>query len=114
MANISFELPNRPFFSCEKTSFLIYDSIEMRDISALGNLEPSCEFIVGSANVFQFTPKFVIEHSKSHVQISCEEEVTVILNFDALAAEKQTPEGRFLYKGGLDQANDALGFMKAI
>ena len=112
--NISFNLPERPFFSCEKSSFLIIDSAKMRDVSALENLEPSCQFIVGLGNVFGTAPKFVVEHSKSHVRIACEEEIIVILDFDDLAAAIETPEGRFLYKGGLDQANDAMGFMKAI
>ena len=108
------DLPDRPFFSCEKSYFLIIDSNKMRDVKALDNLEPLFKFEVGPGNVFESSPKFEIEHTNTHVHVACEGEQTVILDFEDLAASRESQEGRYLYKGGLDQSNDGLGFMKAI
>ena len=86
----------------------------MRDIASLSHLEPQFKFIVGINNVFGSSPKYVLEHNGRNVRVVCVGGEIVVLDFEDLAASKETPEGRFFYKGGLDQSNDALGYMRAI
>ena len=106
-------LPERPFFSCEPHRFAVVDAVRMRHVSALGPLQPVCTFAVGPGNVFEQVPREVISHDGRYVRVACEGGELVTLDFADLAARKETPEGEFVYKGGLDEANDGLGFMRA-
>ena len=106
-------LPERPFFSCEPHRFAVVDAVQMRDATALGSLEPVCAFSVGPSNVFEQIPRAVTSHDARYVRVACEGGEVVTLDFVDLTARKETPEREFVYKGGLDEAGDGLGFMRA-
>lgn len=106
-------LPERPFFSCEPHRFAVVDAVQMRNVAALGSLEPVCAFAVGPGNVFEQAPREVVSSDARYVRVACEGDEVVTLDFGDLAARKETPEGEFVYRGGLDEADDGLGFMRA-
>lgn len=106
-------LPERPFFSCDAAGFTVVDAFQMRTGAGLASVEPTCVFTVGTGNVFECAPLRVTSNEGKRVVVECEGDETVVLDFGDLAARKHTADGEWLYRGGLDEANDGLGFMRA-
>ena len=106
-------LPEHPFFSCDVEEFAVVDTMQTRNASALGALEPVCVFRVGQGNVFQARPRHVVSYDARYVHVSCDDGATVTLDFVDLTARKSASEGEFIYRGGLEEANQGLGFMRA-
>ncbi len=106
-------LPERPFFSCDAREFAVVDAFQMRTGVGLASVEPTCVFTVGAGNVFEHAPLRVASHEGEQVAVECEGGETVVLDFHDLAARKRTADGEWVYRGGLDEANDGLGFIPA-
>ena len=113
MSDDQFEMPVRPFFSCEETRFLVADGSQVISATAMQSLEPLLSLSVGPGNVFEQRPLRVTSHEGTDVVVECEGDEVVHLNFDDFTARKTTPEAEFYYKGDLDEGNDGLGFMRA-
>lgn len=106
-------LPRRPFFSCEEAAFSVVDGAAMRQ-SLLGEgLSPVVTLRVGPGNVFERPPRRVVERRADVVGVQCEGDTVVYLDFENGSARKRTPQGEFLYKGGLDEGNDGKGYIRA-
>ncbi len=108
-----FELPAKPFFSCEEDGFIVADGAQMRTASAILSIEPLLTLRVAPNNVFEQKPLRVIEQNGSRLAVECAGGETVHLDFHELTARKQSSQGSFLYLGGLERGNDGLGFMPA-
>ncbi|MEX2598215.1 MAG: hypothetical protein WD533_01000 [Dehalococcoidia bacterium] len=107
------KLPEKPFFSCDADGFSVVDGASMRSASSIVQIQPVLALQTGPANIFEQRPRKVIGHEGSTVTVACDGDETVILDFDDLAARKQTPQGEFMYRGGLDEGNDGRGWMAA-
>ena len=107
----TFELPEQPFFSCEEDNFSIADGAVMRTDLRFANLEALLRLDVGEGNVFEQRPRSASREG-SIVSVECDGDETVELDFDELAARKTTPEGEFVYKAGLDEANAGRGWLR--
>ncbi len=113
MADDLFQLPENPFFSCNADSFAILDGSKKQATRASLVIEPIFKLSVGPGNVFEHRPLRVIEHEEHLVTVECEGGETVYLDFHDLKARKEGPRGGWVYKGPLDEGNDALGFLPA-
>ena len=113
MSGDSPDLPRRPFFNCDDTGFAVVDADELRKALPSGDVTPRLKLDIGEQNIFQHRPRRVIERTGSVVTVECDGGVTVYLDFDAGAARKRTPDGEFLYRGGIDEGNDAKGYIAA-
>ncbi len=113
MAEGLFELPAKPFFGCDEDGFVVVDGSEMRTVGAVLSIEPLLKLIVAPGNVFEQRPLRVTDQDAHNVTVECEGGETVYLDFYDLKARKEGPEGEFVYRGPLDEGNDALGFMPA-
>ncbi len=85
----------------------------MGTAAGLAHVEPLCVFSVGPGNVFECAPLRVVGHGNEVVTVQCDGGETVVLDFRELSARKRTPNGEWLYRGGLDEANEGLGFVRA-
>lgn len=108
-----FELPRKPFFSCEEDGFSIVDAEQMRSSSGLLSIQPALKLLVGEGNIFENRPRKVRSHENGSVVVECDGDVTVVLDFEDLAARIMKPTGEFLYLGGIEQGNDGRGYMAA-
>ena len=108
-----FQLPEHPFYSCEEDCFLVADGSQMGTAAAVLALEPLLKLMVGEGNVFERRPVKVAEKEGLHVSVECEGGEVVHIDFDALTARKTTPQGEFLYRGGLEDANEGMGYFPA-
>ena len=106
------QLPRRPFFSCEEAAFSIVDGDAMRQSLLAGPITPAVTLRVGPGNIFEHRPRRVVEHQGPLVGIECDNGATVYLDFEEGAARTHTPEGDFLYMGGIDEGNDGKGFIR--
>ena len=113
MADELFELPVKPFFSCEEDNFAIADGALMHTVNSLLSVEPLLKLMVGSRNLFEHRPLRVTEHEGNMVTVECEAEETVYLDFHELTARKRTPQGEYIYFGGIEEGNDGMGFIAA-
>ena len=108
-----FQLPERPFYSCEQDCFLVADGSQMGTAAAILALEPLLKLMVGEGNIFERRPVQVAEKDGARVSVECEGGDVVHIDFDALTARKTTPAGDFLYRGGLEDGNDGMGYFPA-
>ena len=108
-----FQLPENPFFSCDEDGLSVVDADEMRDGMALRTIEPVLKLTVGERNAFERRPRRVAGREGDVVTIECDDDVTVLLDFHELTVRSLTPEGEFVYRGGLEEGNDGLGFVPA-
>ena len=108
-----FQLPEHPFYSCEEDCFLVADGSQMGTVSAVLALEPLLKLMVAEGNIFERRPVKVLEKDGQQVSVECEGGEVVHIDFDALTARKTTPEGEFLYRGGLEDGNDGMGYLRA-
>ena len=106
-------LPQRPFFSCDEDGFSVIDAAEMQQSLRSGQVRPVLKLRVGPGNVFEHRPRKVVDRSGLKVTVQCDSDVTVILDFDSESARKKSPEGEFVYLGGIDEGGDGKGWMAA-
>ena len=104
-------LPQHPFFDCVEDGFAVLDADQMRTRLRTGEVTPRLTLALGPGNIFQHRPRLVIDRDDRIIAVECDDEVTVYLDFDAGAARILTPEGEFLYCGGIDEGNDAKGYI---
>jgi hypothetical protein len=107
------ELPQKPFFSCEATAFTVIDGDLLRRSLGQGPLTPVFRFQVAPGNLFEHQPRTVIEHDAGKVRVACDNGATVHLDFGSGTARVHTTEGEFLYRGGLEEGNEGMGFIAA-
>lgn len=106
-------LPKQLVFSCEAGAFLVYDSEEAKNFLRYGNGVPFLAFKVGPGNIFEASPKRVLQHTSSVVSVQCADGVIVHLDLDEETAQKETPQGKYLFCGGLTEGNSGQGYIKA-
>ena len=106
-----FELPAKPFFSCDEDGFVVVDGALMQSVSSVLSIEPVLRLTIGPGNIFERRPLRVALHEGNAVEVACEGEETVYLDFHELTARKSTPSGNFMYQGGIEDGNAGLGFM---
>jgi hypothetical protein len=106
-------LPRRPFFTCEETAFSIVDAEAMRRGITQGPITPVFTLRVASGNIFENRPRRVTTQQGLIVTVECDGDTTVILDFDEESALAKTTKGEFRYLGGIDEGNDAKGFIRA-
>ena len=106
------ELPRRPFFSCEEAAFSIVDAEAMRQGLMTGGITPAVTLQVGPDNIFEHRPRKVLEHQEMQVSVQCDGDISVHLDFHSGTAYKRSPDGEFLYRGGIEEGNDGKGFIR--
>ena len=109
----AFELPAKPFFSCDEHEFAVVDAAQMRSAADLSLVAPVLTLRVGPGNVFEQRPRRVISNEDGIVSVECSGGETVALDFNDIAARKSGPVGEFVYRSGLDEGNDGAGWMRA-
>jgi hypothetical protein len=113
VADVEFDLPARPFFSCEEDGFAIVDGALMHNTLALTAITPALKLVVGPGNVFEQRPVKLLGREGDVVSVECEGGAVVNLDFGDMLARVVRPEGEFLYMAGIEDGNDARGFMAA-
>lgn len=108
-----FVLPKKPFFACDEDGFSIVDGALMQGTLDLLQVEPILKLHVGHGNVFEQRPVKITSRDGDVVTVECEGGVVVRLDFGDMLARVVRPDGEFLYKGGLEDGNDGLGFISA-
>ena len=106
-------LPQRPFFSCEDDGFSVIDGAEMQQSLRSGQVTPVLKLRIGPGNIFESRPRKVVDRSGLKVSVQCDDDITVTLDFDAESARKKSPEGEFVYLGGIDEGDGGKGWMAA-
>ncbi len=105
-------LPKQLVFSCEAGAFTIYDSSEAKSYLRNGQGTAFVALHVGKGNIFETTPLRVMRHTLSAVSVLCQDGSMVHLDFDDETAHKETPQGKFRYRGDLEEGNNGRGYMK--
>ena len=108
-----FELPAKPFFSCDEREFAVVDAEQLRWGADRSVVEPTLALRVGPGNVFEHRPRRVVGNEKGVIIVECDGGETLTLDFNDIAARKSGPKGEFVYRAGLDEGNDAAGWMPA-
>ncbi|MDE2766065.1 MAG: hypothetical protein OXI25_06520 [Chloroflexota bacterium] len=111
MMDDAFELPAKPFFSCDEGEFAVVDAEQMG--TNLSVVEPMLTLRVGPGNVFEQRPRRVVSNEEGIVNVECDGGETVTLDFNDIAARKSGPAGEFVYRAGLDEGNEGAGWMRA-
>lgn len=106
-------LPHRPFFSCDEFGFSVIDATSLRELLPSSDIIPLLRLLVGPNNILETRPLKALQMNSGQVQVFCEEDVTVHLDFDAGSAQKVTQSGVSYYLGGLDEGNDGKGYIPA-
>lgn len=102
--------PPSPFFSCENSSFRIVDKARFSQVVS-GKEEPWLTLAVGDSNVMHSKPVRVSSHEDSSIEIECEDG-SLKLDIESESARKVDPDGReWVYRGGLEEANQGMGWM---
>ena len=107
------QLPDRPFFSCEPDGLAVVDGEQMRRDILTRDVVPLFRFLVGPGNLFEQAPRKVVHHEGSLVSVECDGGCTVHLDFAQGTGRVERADGEFLYRGALDEACDGLGFIAA-
>ncbi|MBI4313111.1 MAG: hypothetical protein HY681_15240 [Chloroflexi bacterium] len=100
-------------FSCDAGAFAIYDSEEARNLLRHGSARPLMALKVGPGNIFESSPKRVLRQSPSAVSVQCVDGSIIHLDFGEETAIKQTDQGRYRYRGDLQDGNKGEGYMPA-
>ena len=109
----TFQMPAKPFFSCDADCFAVVDGERLGTAAQALAAEPVLKLDVGAGNVFERRPLRVTAHDARYVEVQCDGDETVRLDLREFTAGKTTPDGEFLYCGGLEDANDGLGWIRA-
>jgi hypothetical protein len=104
-------LPQHPFFNCESDGFSVIDEAEMQKSLRSGQVTPVLKLQIGPDNIFETRPRRVVSRIGLKVTVQCDDDITVTLDFDAESARKKSPEGEFVYLGGLDEGESGKGWM---
>jgi len=105
------QLPRRPFFSCSESAFSIIDGELMRHELLSGVVTPAIALEVGTGNIFEHRPRRVTEHRGQVVSVLCDDNSTVVLDFENGTARKRTPAGDQVYRAGIEEGNAGRGYM---
>ncbi len=102
--------PSNPFFSCEPGSLRIVDKSRFSQV-VMGKEDPWLTLSVDEQNVMHSRPVKVTAHQDFEVEIECESG-TLRLDIDSESARKVDTDGReWVYRGGLEEANEGMGWM---
>ncbi len=102
--------PSSPFFSCEDDRFRIVDKRRFSQV-VTGKEEPWLTLAVAESNVMHSKPVRVKAYRESSIEIECEDG-SLKLDIGSESARKVDDTGReWIYCGGLEEANEGLGWM---
>ena len=102
--------PSSPFFSCEATGLRIVDKSKFSQV-IMGKEDPWLTLSVDESNVMHSKPVRVMSHEDFLIEIECEEG-TLKLDISTESARKVDGTGReWVYRGGLEEANQGMGWM---
>ena len=102
--------PKSPFFSCEPGSFRIVDKARFSQVVS-GKEEPWMTLSVDESNVMHSRPVRVASHQDFSIEIECEDG-SLKLDIGSESARKVDPAGQeWVYRGGLEEANEGMGWM---
>lgn len=102
--------PPSPFFSCEENGFRIVDKTRFSQV-VTGKEEPWLTLSVGESNVMHSKPVRVTSHQEFAIEIECEDGA-LKLDIESESARKVDATGReWVYRGGLEEANQGMGWM---
>lgn len=102
--------PSSPFFSCESDGLTIIDKTRFSQVIT-GKEEPWLKLSVNESNVMHSTPVRVKSQAGFAVEVECEEG-SLKLDLDSESARKVDASGReWVYRGGLEEANQGMGWM---
>ena len=107
------DIPEHLVFNCGAEAFSIYDAREAQSLMRSGHGQPWLELRCRPGNVFEGRPLRVVSHSGNKVSVACSDGATVHLDLDNGVAAKELDGTRFRYRGGLEQGNDGLGYIRA-
>ena len=110
MTNKDQGLPSRPFFSCTPQELTIVDTDDARSSLGQGSIEPWMSFKVGQGNIIDTIPRRVESRRGDELTVECEDGL-VHIDFSQGRARKTTPQGEFVYMGGLEERNDGRGYI---
>lgn len=102
--------PSSPFFSCEDTGLLIVDKTRFSQV-VTGKEEPWLKLSVAEENVMHSKPVKVKSHHDFTIEVECEQG-SLKLDMESESARKVDSAGKeWVYRGGLEEANQGLGWM---
>ncbi len=102
--------PASPFFSCESDGLKIVDKTRFSQVIT-GKEEPWLTLAVNESNVMHSTPVKIKSHVDFKVEIECETG-SLKLDIESESARKVDAAGReWVYRGGLEEANQGMGWM---
>lgn len=102
--------PSSPFFSCEPSSLRIVDKTRFSQVVS-GKEDPWLTLSVSADNVMHSRPVRVKSHQELDIEIECEEGL-LRLNIESESARKVDSSGKeWVYRGGLEEANEGMGWM---
>ena len=103
-------LPARPFFNCSPDGLSIVDGAQGSNLLRADSVQTWMEFKKGENNVIETTPRKLASRDGDLVAVECEG-CTVHIDFADGMARKVTPDGEYVYMGGLDERNDGKGYI---
>lgn len=102
--------PSTPYFSCEPDRLRIVDKAQFSKV-VMGKADPWLTLSVSESNVMHSRPVRVKSHQDFSIEIECELGL-LRLNMESESARKVDTDGReWVYRGGLEEANEGLGWM---
>ncbi|MBI4201437.1 MAG: hypothetical protein HY531_03990 [Chloroflexi bacterium] len=103
-------LPVRAVFDFGPDQFVILDGEQLRHSLRAGHPEPWMTFHCGAGNIFQGRPRRVTSRAGNLLSVECEDGI-VHLDFDEGTATKDTPHGKLVYLGGIEEGNEGKGYI---
>lgn len=102
--------PSSPFFSCEESGLRIVDKARFSQVVS-GKEEPWLTLSVDEANVMHSKPLRIKSHQDFSIEVECESG-SLNLDMETESARKIDADGReWVYRGGLEEANQQMGWM---
>ncbi|MEE2701297.1 MAG: hypothetical protein VX800_03840 [Chloroflexota bacterium] len=105
--------PATPVYSCEGGNFEVYDGNEIREqIARRDHAKPWMILRSGVGNIFESVPKQIVKEHPMAVAVECWDTVVIHLDFEEGTAHKDSLEGKFMYRGSLEDGNDGQGYIR--